>query len=249
LPEGHIVSEQDPIREGLAALSQFFVADCTVGETLQRVVDLSAGAIGRVDFAGLTMPVEGEPVTPVFSDPEAPDIDSAQYEANSGPCLDAYRLGEVFAIEDTETEQRWPHFCAAAAEHGVRSTLSLPLAVAGEHLGALNMYSSTAGPFSDADRGTGTAFATQAAVVLANAQAYWDARSMAEGLQAAMEHRAVIEQAKGLIMAAMPQPSPDAAFDILTRASQRENRKLRDIAAEIIANKTYRPIPSADIEE
>src|ERR1700712_4925071 len=98
---------QDPVRESLAALSQFFVADRTVEETLRRGVNLSVVAIDRADFAGLTMPVEGTLATPVFSDPASPDIDTAQYRAGSGPCVEAFRKGQVVTIDDTATEQRW----------------------------------------------------------------------------------------------------------------------------------------------
>lgn len=76
-------------------------------------------------------------------------------------------------------------------------------------------------------------FATHAAVVLANAQAYWTAFDLAQGLREAMTSRATIEQAKGVLMAQSSVPE-EVAFDILRRASQRENRKLRDVAADVV---------------
>ena len=69
--------------------------------------------------------------------------------------------------------------------------------------------------------------------MLANAQAYWDAHLLSTGLAEAMRSRAVIEQAKGILMAA-EGIDEDEAFDILTRASQRENVKLRDVALRIV---------------
>jgi AmiR/NasT family two-component response regulator len=70
--------------------------------------------------------------------------------------------------------------------------------------------------------------------VLVNASAYWQASHLSEQLAEAMRSRAVIEQAKGILMARSPQLSADEAFDVLRRASQRENVKLRDIAQRIV---------------
>jgi AmiR/NasT family two-component response regulator len=73
----------------------------------------------------------------------------------------------------------------------------------------------------------------QAAVVLANAQAYWDARTLGEHLDEATKSRATIEQAKGILMA-QSKVGPEAAFDMLRSASQRENRKLREVADDLV---------------
>lgn len=87
-------------------------------------------------------------------------------------------------------------------------------------------------------------FAAQAAIVLANAQAYWDARTLSEQMSEAMEHRSTIEQAKGIIMAGGGR-NADEAFQVLVRASQRENRKLRDVAAEIVQHAQQRRRPGS----
>ena len=80
----------------------------------------------------------------------------------------------------------------------------------------------------------GMLFASQAAVVLLNANAYWDSRALNERLGEAMDHRALIEQAKGMLMNAQ-RCTGDQAFGLLVKASQRENVKLRDIAARLVA--------------
>ena len=76
--------------------------------------------------------------------------------------------------------------------------------------------------------------ASAAAIVLANASAYWEANQLSEQLNQAMRSRAVIEQAKGILMARSPDLGPDEAFEVLRKASQRENVKLRDIAQRIV---------------
>jgi GAF domain-containing protein len=218
--------------DALGALSQFFINDGTLGETLLRVAELACKAVGPADLAGLTLLVEGRPATGVFTDPQAPEIDAAQYQSGRGPCLEAFRNQQVYRIDSTASEDRWPEFAARAAGHGIVATLSVPVTARGESLGALNFYSRT-GPFSDGDAREADMFTQQAAIVLANAQVYWDARQLGENMQQAMRSRAVIDQAIGVLLADGGR-TPDEAFQLLVRVSQRENRKLRDIAAGIV---------------
>ncbi len=76
-------------------------------------------------------------------------------------------------------------------------------------------------------------FAAQASIVVSNAQSYWAAFELSENLAKAMESRAVIEQAKGILMSRL-RIDADAAFGVLRERSQASNRKLRDIAADIV---------------
>ena len=227
------MADGDEVRRGLDALTQFLVGDTTMSQTLQRIIDLSAEAVRPAAYTGLTMLVDDKVTTSVFSDPDAPEIDQAQYEAGTGPCLDAFRHNKIYEITSTERDATWPEFSRAALDHGIRSTLSMPLAVGRSALGALNFYSETENGFAEPDRKAAESFATQAAVVLANAQAYWDARAFGENMEEAMRSRATIEQAKGILMA-QSQVSPDEAFELLKMASQRENRKLRDVAQGLV---------------
>jgi GAF domain-containing protein len=231
------MSSYERVTESVSALSRFFVGDGTVQETLDRVAGLACDAVPGADMAGITMLVEGRPTTAVFTDETAPEIDSAQYETGSGPCLDAFRHRMVFRLPDTREANPWPEFAKTAAAHGLHSVLSLPMVANHEGIGALNLYSREVDAFSDEDAHVGSRFADHAAIVLANSQAYWDARLLGEGLGEAMKSRATIEQAKGILMGAQ-RCTADEAFQILVRASQRENRKLRDVAAQLVVNAT-----------
>jgi GAF domain-containing protein len=222
-----------PVTASLAALSRFFVGDGTVKETLERVSTLTIEAIPAAEMVGITMLVEGRQRTAVFTDPEAPEIDQAQYDTGEGPCLAAFHDGRITEIESTREAGKWPEFREVAAAHGIGSTLSFPLLVDTGAVGALNLYCLRERGFTSDDRETGTLFAAQAAIVLANAQAYWDAHDLSARLGEAMHSRAVIEQAKGMLMAAQGCDE-DTAFDLLVKASQRENIKLRDVARRIV---------------
>ena len=227
------MAPQEPLARSLSALSRFFVGDGTLQDTLLRVAEHAEEALPATAMTGITMLVDGRARTAVFTDEAAPEIDSAQYETGIGPCLDSFRHRRTFRIDDTTKDDRWASFSEAAAAYGIRSTLSIPLVANHEGLGALNLYSRTPHGFSGEDEEVAAQFGVQAAIVLANAQAYWDAHLLSQNLATAMQSRAVIEQAKGILMGAQ-RCSADEAFQILVRASQRENRKLREIAEDIV---------------
>src|SRR4051794_30028134 len=128
---------------------------------LLQVSQLAVRNITGADFAGITLMRHGKPTTAAFTDPASPKIDSAQYETGVGPCLDAFRTNRIYRIEDTRTETAWPEFAKSAADHGVLSTLSLPLVAGSAALGAMNLYSKTRDSFDDDDDGEGMVFAVQ----------------------------------------------------------------------------------------
>jgi GAF domain-containing protein len=232
------VAGQSGTSDQFSALSQFFVNEGTLGDTLLRVSELACQVL-PADFAGITMLIDGKPSTGVFTDREAPEIDEAQYSSGQGPCLDAFQHQRVNRIDSTADDQRWPDFAKMAFAHGILATLSVPVIARGQSLGALNLYSHQAKAFDDHSVDRIETFARQAAIVLANAQVYWDARQLNENLQQAMASRATIDYAVGIVMAGGGR-SPDEAFQVLVRASQRENRKLREIADEIVTGARQR---------
>jgi GAF domain-containing protein len=229
-----VSASSETLTEALGAMSRFFVGDATMQDTLQKVSDLACATVPTASMVGLTMLVDGRPRTAVFTDKTAPEIDAAQYETGVGPCLDAFRHLQVFRIDDMAVDRQWPPFSEAAVAHGIHSSMSIPLLARHEGVGALNFYADTARAFSDDDVEVGLQFATHAAIVLANSQAYWDAHQLGQDLSTAMASRATIEQAKGILMGAQ-RCSADEAFQILVKASQRENRKLREVAEQIVA--------------
>lgn len=233
---------QSPLQRSLAELSTFVVSDQGIADTLTRVASLAVESVPPAMFAGITMLVDDRVSTQVFTDPTCAEIDQAQYDSGHGPCLEAFRQGSLIVVDSLERDDRWPEFAAASMAHGVRSTLSLPMLAGVSSVGALNFYAGVEGAFGEAEVDTGRLFAMQAAVVLVNAQAYWGARLRSEHLELALEGRQVIDLAKGIIMNTM-RCGPAEAFDVLVKQSQQENRKLRDIAAEIVERVERRSRP------
>lgn len=223
----------DAVQDSLAALSCYFVGDRSMGETLTRVCEAAVDAIPAASLAGISMTVDARVGTYVCTDARVEEIDRGQYESGEGPCLDAFRTGVVHSVASTTTSSDYPAFCALARKHGIGSVLSLPLRAGSEVAGALNVYARREGAFGEAEQEAGELLASHAAFVLINSRAYWDARTLSDNLAQAMASRAEIEQAKGIIMGSTGV-SADAAFELLKQQSQHLNRKLRDVAIDIV---------------
>src|SRR5687767_10451318 len=192
------MADADALGSMLQELSRFFVGAARMETTLTRVAQIGVENLDGVDFAGITMMRDGKLETSIFTDPETLDIDQAQYDADEGPCLDAFRDQAPYRIADMEAETRWPAFVRRCMDHGIGSTLSVPLQIEGEPaFGALNFYSHPTDAAPKESDELAAAFAAGASTVLANARAYWDAFELSQGLTEAMRSRAVIEQAKG----------------------------------------------------
>lgn len=218
----------------LLALCEELVYEQSLEATLAHVVDLACQTIAGGDMGGVTLLEREGPTTVGASNEEALRVDAVQYNARSGgPCLDAYRRQVVNRIDSTSTDRRWPEFAAAATAAGVLSTLSLPLVVHGDGIGALNLYCRRTDGFTSADEVTGAMYATHASVALANARMYWRTQALASQLKEALSTRGVIEQAKGILVAEQGC-SDDEAFGLLVAASQRTHTKLHDVAAELV---------------
>jgi GAF domain-containing protein len=228
-----------PFDERTPALHQPLTGHESLADTLLRISATAVDALGA-DMAGLTLlDAQGKATTAVFTDEAAPEIDQAQYDADRGPCLDAFRTRQVRRVDDTTSDDRWPEYARCARANEIRSSLSLPLVVDGQGLGALNLYARPLAKFDVNSEAFGLAFADQAAIAVVNGIAYWEKVTLSEHLQTAMESRAVIEQAKGIIMASAGC-SADQAFKILRDQSQAENVKLRDIAADLVRRQLRR---------
>jgi GAF domain-containing protein len=201
--------------------------------TLQQIVDLSCAGVAGCDMAGITLLERHGPTTAVATSPLAAAVDSIQYRVDGGPCLDSYRRQVVNRIDSTDTDLRWVEFCRGAAKAGVHSALSFPLVVGGDGIGALNLYSTRRSGFDEQDEEIGAVMALHASVTLANARAYWRTDELRRNLEEALSTRGVIDQAKGIFME-RERLSADDAFEILRRASQRANRKVHDLAQDIV---------------
>jgi GAF domain-containing protein len=220
-------------RDAFAQLGELSFADTSMNTMLQRIAELSKQVIPGVDEASVSLIANDRPSTAAYTGRLALDLDESQYGRGYGPCLEAAVGEEMREITDARQETRWPDYARSAVERGSLSSLSVPVPVREAVHGALNLYAVEADAFDDDARDVARAFASYAAVAVHNMHLYESTRELAQNLDTAMQSRAVIEQAKGILMS---QRRCDAsqAFNLLAAASQRSNRKLRDIAQGIV---------------
>jgi GAF domain-containing protein len=223
---------EESVRE-LIALTGLPLAQQDVPSTLQQMCRIAVRALPPARGATFTSFTESGPGAVAASDEWAKSLDEMQYHEHEGPCIDAARTGLVFRVRDLATDSRWPSYAPRAAEHGARAMVSLPLTVEGKVLGALNVYSHEPDAFSPEEVSIAEVIAAHASLAMHTATALKEHRSLSEGLREAMQSRAVIEQAKGILMA-QRKVTAEAAFDLLREASQHRNTKLRLVAEQVV---------------
>lgn len=224
-----------------AAVQSLLLSTKTVDDLLAQLAKLAAGIVEPPASVGITVRREGRPITAATSDERAPRVDETQYESGEGPCLQALRAGSVVEVTDQRTDDRWPYYGKRASAHGVRRSLSLPLRVGAAPVGALNIYGfEQPGAFSDAERAAAEVFATQASTALTLLIRQVKQTEELEQLEQALSSRTVIDQAIGVLMG-QQRCSAEAAFTLLRQHSQNTNRKLREVAAELIERMTGEP--------
>jgi GAF domain-containing protein len=219
-------------RAALDELSRLLLAGENIDSVLQRVVVLVGQGMPAGAEASITVVRRGQATTAAFSGALAADLDETQHELGHGPCLEAALSGRSIEITDARTEDRWPEFMPAFVDRGALSALAVPVSATQLSAG-LNVYAPVAGAFSDQHRQLATEFATYAGVALTNLGALHDALDQVEHMRAAMESRAAIEQAKGILIERY-RLTPDQAFRLLADASMQTNRKVRDLAGELV---------------
>ncbi|PSL55950.1 GAF domain-containing protein [Saccharothrix carnea] len=228
-----LIRRLDDVTGALEGLSQVLEQEEDLAVILDRICKQVSQAIPGADMVSVTL-LSGEgPVTRAATRQEALDLDLAQYRADEGPCLHAARTGQVVHAMAVEVPRRWPGFDAEAAGSGVTGYLSAPLCVDEGIPGSLNLYGARTDGFRALDAALLELYTTAAEAALRNARRYLRARGQAAQLRQALTSRAVIDQAKGIVMAVHRVPAEEA-FALLVDRSQRENVKLREFAERFV---------------
>ncbi len=236
------VPPMDPT-EAFVQLGRIKLGETDINRVLERVAELAKRTIPGAREVSVTLIRGGKDAhTAAFTGDLALRLDEWQYEHGHGPCLDAAASTTTLSVPDMTTESRWPDWSDRAVKAGAHSSLSIGLPIEEAVSGALNIYATAPEAFDDDAVILAQTFSGYAAVALANAHLYNAQATLAHHMEAAMASRAVIEQAKGIIMGER-RCSPDEAFAILTEVSQDTNRKLRDVAAALVARAMGNPKP------
>ncbi len=213
-----------------ANLARLLEAEPDLDATCDQIVLLAKQTLA-CDFAGITLLHGRKRVeTIAATDQVVEKADALQYEFSEGPCLQAIWSHDTFLVADMRDDERWPSWGPQAAKLGLRSILAVRLFTHGETHGALNMYAASPRQFDDDDVAIAHIYATHAAVALAAVREQQELRK-------AIDSRHLIGQAQGILMERF-DIGADRAFEVLRRYSQTNNLKLRDIADQIVANRS-----------
>jgi GAF domain-containing protein len=228
----HVQRPMDP-NDAFAELGRIKLAESDIDAVLDKITQLAKRTISGASEVSVTLMQGDDAYTAAFTGELAVKLDESQYERGHGPCLDAAAATAALSVPDMSTEDRWPDWARTAKEAGAQSSLSIGLPVHEKVTGALNIYATEPQAFDDDAITLAQSFAGYAAVALANVYLYETQATLAAHMQKAMESRAAIEQAKGIIMGDR-RCTPAEAFAILSKLSQDTNRKLRDVANALV---------------
>ena len=230
------MSETHPLTaaEAFAGIGRIKLGETGLAEVLRTIADLAKITVPGADDASVTLVRGTQAGASGHTGELARAMDEAQFEQGHGPGLDAAAGLTTMVLGDTAATGRWPHWSRRAVDAGLRSVVAVGLPVDELAAGVLTCYATAPEAFDPAAVALAQAFAGTAAVTLANANGYDNQAALVQQLRVAMDSRAVVEQAKGIIMADR-RCTPGEAFRILTTVSQESNRKVRDVAAALVA--------------
>jgi GAF domain-containing protein len=229
----------------LAGLSSLPVGQDDRQRLLSRMATLVRGAVPAADWVSITIGSPLEPQRLSSDSAEAQEFDGRQLRAGQGPCWEAYESGAVVLTDSVDADPRWPALARIRPPSAVRSVLALPVLEDGTTTGVVNVYSRTTGAFDAAGRRIAELTAAAVAGVLRNVAERDSLQALADNLERALVSRAVIDQAKGMIMARLGVDA-DEAFARLVKLSSRSNVKIRDLAALVVEGQVDATLRVAD---
>lgn len=231
-------ADEFDLREGLRGVAGIVARASRVSEVLDEVAQLAVRAIPGVEGASVALidPRVGLPNVTTWCATAGlvHEVDLVQYgEMHEGPCLTCMYTHRPTVSGSLGSDQRWPHFGGRVARMGVHSVLSLPLIADQRLLGAINAYATNRDTFGAHAVRVGSEFAGPAAVAVYHGQLLAEAHDRSARLERALDSRAVIDQAVGIIRSRTGTDSEEA-FARLTRISQADNVKLHIVAERLV---------------
>lgn len=223
----------EELAERISEVARLLENDDEGDVALLRLAGLGAELVPGATAAAVTIMAGAEAYTFAVSDARISELHRSQFTCGEGPVVETLRYNEARHVPDAGVEERWRTFCRAAAEAGLHSLVSLPLHTAQRPAGAVALYADRTGAFSGTAHDIALLFAAQGGTAVYNAGIYRACLQMTNNLQVALEGRAIIEQAKGVLHAKLAV-SPDEAFELLRRYSQNTNQKVRVIADQLV---------------
>lgn len=201
---------------------------------LDEVASRACAVVPGVDGGGVLVR-QDETSVMAWTNAFARSVDEWQYRIGEGPCVDALHTGETVVLGSTSRAQDWTRFVPHAHELGMRSALSVPLRVAGEVVGSLNLYSRRPDQFdADAVR-QGELFARPAASTLAVLGIVDHTADAADVAGLELQDAAMVARAVGVLLASDPALTVPTARSRLTSMAGEQDVAVVDLARRIVS--------------
>jgi GAF domain-containing protein len=226
------VSAQD-VRHALNELGRLRFGEMRVEEAMRQIVQ-TTHAIFSVDGAGLML-ADGEHQlhTAAMSDARVGHLEELQLIHAEGPCITAFEDKVLVGAEDLASDQRWPTFTRAAIARGIRAVLASPIPYNQDAIGVVAVLSEERHPWSGEAELALLAFTDLAALLIASMMMGEQQTELTGQLQNALNSRAIIEQAKGVLIGQQGL-SPHAAYEKIRAQARAERRKIAIVSAELV---------------
>ena len=227
------VTSQD-VRHALNELGRLRFGEMRVDEAMHQIVE-TTHAIFSVDGAGLMLAdAEHHLRNAAVSDERVRHLEELQIHHHEGPCITAFEDKVLVGADDLSSDARWPSFNRAAVDHGVRAVLASPIPYNQDAVGVVAVLSRERHPWSGEAELALLAFTDLAALLIASMMMGEQQTVLAAQLQGALNSRAVIEQAKGVLIGQQGL-SAHAAYEQIRAQARAERRKVAIVAAELVA--------------
>jgi GAF domain-containing protein len=237
--------DTDLLSDTFVDLADTMVADFDVLDFLHMLTDRTVRLLAASAAGVVLADPRGELRVAAASSEQAGLLELFQLQNDQGPCLECFRTGRpVTAADLTGAAEQWPRFAQAAVRAGFRTVEALPMRLRDQVIGALNLFRAQPGSFDPADLRIAQALADVATIGLVHERNVRRRETVAEQLQAALNSRVVIEQAKGKL-AERRRIDMDRAFTMLRDYARTTNQHLTDVARDFVTGGTAEFPPSA----
>lgn len=221
------------VARALVALTALPGLGVDASEMIHRAVEILQRAVGERASLSIAMGTADAPDVVASTSQVAQALDGAQIRADEGPCPSTIESGSVVVTDDVRRDSRWPRLAVHAADLPVKQVVSAPIMVGETVVGTLNVYGAAEAPDDPSMEETASLLAAAVAALHHEVGLKGELQGLADGMRNALQSRAVIDQAKGIVMADR-HCSAEEAFEHLVRLSSSQHVKLRDLAATLV---------------
>ncbi len=208
-------------------------------ELLHRLMGHATKVVGAAGAGVMLAGERGDLEFVAASEQRVVEAEHHQASLQAGACFEAFTTNRVVAVTDLGAEHRWPDYAERVASLGLCSVLGVPMNAFGQTIGVINFYREDPSHWSHEDVDAAEIITSMGAGYVLSANRLRAQHTLSEQLHAAIRSRDIIGQAKGVLMA-REDVNADAAFEMLRQRSQDRNRRLRELAGEIVAEHEMR---------